>query len=299
MSAEKENLQQTTTKAKHEKKQAEERLTEIKSDMTQLKTVYNPRNVKRCQETKEKQILQLKKRVETKVQEIKSLKDIIEKAEVTTVQAVKEAVQQAEMKKEFLEKEATEFRENVEKLQERLKTQKTLKLRAQKVASKWRLKEQTEERKVSETIEQLNDEVIELHNENADLRDQLQAFLDDDEIASFENGKYKDEVRQVYYSLIDKGISIQNVESTIHTVLKNLAGKKIGRLPQKSLSAEMMVECQILSDQQVGKVILEGSNNTLHLDGTRTKFKGVCIFPSYNWRWFKGTFNGISGYGIW
>ena len=47
LSAENENLQQTTTKAKHEKKQAEERLKEIKSDMTQLKTVYNPRNVKR------------------------------------------------------------------------------------------------------------------------------------------------------------------------------------------------------------------------------------------------------------
>ena len=29
----------------------------------------------------------------------------------------------------------------------------------------------------------------------------------------------------------------------------------------------MMVECQILSDQQVGKAILEGPNNTLHLDG--------------------------------
>ena len=31
--------------------------------LTQLKTVYNPRNVKRHEETKEKQILQLKKRV--------------------------------------------------------------------------------------------------------------------------------------------------------------------------------------------------------------------------------------------
>ena len=150
------------------------------------------------------------------------------------------------MKKEFLEKEATEFRETVEKLQEKMRTQKTLKLRAQKVASKWRRKEQTEERKISEAIEKLNDEVIELQNENADLRDQLQAFLDDDEIASFEN-----EIRQVYYSLINKGISIRNVKSTIRTVLKNLAGKKIGRLPQKSLSAEMMVECQILSHQQV------------------------------------------------
>ena len=111
--------------------------------------------------------------------------------------AVQESVQQA-----------TQLTENVEKLQEKVITEKTLKLRAQKVASKWRQKEQTEERNISKAIEELNDEVIELQNENADLRDQLQAFLDDDEIASFENGKYKDDVRQVYYSLINKGISI-------------------------------------------------------------------------------------------
>ena len=40
----------------------------------------------------------------------------------------------------------------------------------------------------------------------------------------------------------------------------------------------MMVECQILSDQQVGKVILKGPNNTLHLDGTRKKFKEFASF---------------------
>ena len=247
-------------------------LNSTKAKLKEVQTQYKPKNVKQREETKEKQIMQLKYRVEKKAQEIKSLKDIVKKAEVTTAQAVKEAVQQAETKKDSLEKEAMELRENVEKLQGEVIVEKKLKLRAQKVASKWRRKEQTEERKVSEAIEKLNDEVIELQNENADLRDQLQAFLDDDEIASFENGKYTDEVRQVYYSLIDKGLSIRNVESTIRTVLKNLAGKRIGRLPQKSLTAQMMIECQILSDQQVGKVILEGPNNTLHLDGTQKKF---------------------------
>ena len=150
--------------------------------------------------------MQLKYKVGKKAQEIKSLKDIVEKTKVTMEKAVQESVQQA-----------TQLTENVEKLQEKVITEKTLKLRAQKVASKWRRKEQTEERNVSKAIEELNDEGIELQNENADLRDQLQAFLDDDEIASFENGKYKDDVRQVYYSLINKGISIRNIESTIHT----------------------------------------------------------------------------------
>ena len=119
--------------------------------------------------------MQLKYKVEKKAQEIKSLKDIVEKTKVTMAKAVQDSVQQA-----------TQLTENVEKLQEKVITEKTLKLRAQKVASKWRRKEQTEERNVSKAIEELNDEVIELQNENADLRDQLQAFLDDDEIASFD-----------------------------------------------------------------------------------------------------------------
>ena len=168
--------------------------------------------------------MQLKYKVEKKAQEIKSLKDIVEKTKVTMAKAVQDSVQQA-----------TQLTENVEKLQEKVITEKTLKLRAQKVASKWRRKEQTEERNVSKAIEELNDEVIELQNENADLRDQLQAFLDDDEIASFENGKYKDDVRQVYYSLINKGISIRNIESTIRTVLKNLAGKKNWQITSEKL----------------------------------------------------------------
>ena len=268
-------------------------LNSTKAKLKEVQTQYKPKNVKRRVETKEKQIMQLKYRVEKKEEEIKSLKDIVKNTEATTAQAVKEAVQQVELKKDSLEKEAIELRGNVEKLQEKVIVEKTLKLRAQKVASKWRRKEQTEERKVSEAIEKLNDEVIELQNENADLRDQLQAFLDDHEIASFENGKYKDEVRQVYYSLLDKGLSIRNVGSTIRTVLKNLAGKKIGRLPQKSLSAEMMIECQILSDQQVGKVILEGPNNTLHLDGTRKKFKEFASFQVTTGDGSKGLSMGI------
>ena len=102
--------------------------------------------------------MQLKYKVEKKAQEIKSVKDIVEKTKVTMAKAVQESVQQA-----------TQLTENVEKLQEKVITEKTLKLRAQKVASKWRRKEQTEERNVSKAIEVLNDEVIELQNENADL----------------------------------------------------------------------------------------------------------------------------------
>ena len=50
---------------------------------------------------------------------------MVEKTKVTMAKAVQESVQQA-----------TKLNENVEKLQEKVITEKTLKLRAQKVASK-------------------------------------------------------------------------------------------------------------------------------------------------------------------
>ena len=111
-----------------------------KEKLKQLQTLYKPRNVKRREETKEKHIMQLKYRLEKKSQEIKSLTEKVDKNEVTIAQAVKEAVQQAEMKKDAAEKQATELKRNVEKLQQKFRTEKNLKQRAQKRASKWRRK---------------------------------------------------------------------------------------------------------------------------------------------------------------
>ena len=108
--------------------QSKVRKTETGLQKEREKVSYlKPRNVKRREETKQKQIVQLKHKVEKKANEIKSLKEIVEKTKVTMAQSVKQSVQ-----------EATKLTENVEKLQEKVATEKTLKLRAQKVASKWR-----------------------------------------------------------------------------------------------------------------------------------------------------------------
>ena len=47
-----------------------------------------------------------------------------------------------------------------------------------------------------------------LESENESPRDQLQAFFEDDEIKSFEGGKYTNDVRDVYYNFIGKGVAI-------------------------------------------------------------------------------------------
>ena len=120
----------------------------------------------------------------------------------------------------------------------------------------------------SKLVQKLNDQLTDLAIENEGLQDQLQQFLEDDEISSFQDRQYTDEVREVYYSFIAKGVSIRNVESVIRMVLRKLTNRDIGRLPQKSLTAEMMYECNELAKMQVEKVLLEDKNSTLHLDGT-------------------------------
>ena len=110
------------------------------------------------------------------------------------------------------------------------------------------------------------------------IREELANFLEDKEVETFQDGRYKDEVREVYYKLLSKGVSATNVESIIQTVLKKFANKKIGRLPKKSVACNMMAECDQLAKMQVGKAILEGTNNTLHLDGTCKHFNEYCSF---------------------
>ena len=40
----------------------------------------------------------------------------------------------------------------------------------------------------------------------------------------------------------------------------------------------MMVECDQLAKMQVGNTVLQGTNNTLHLDGTCKSFNEYCSF---------------------
>ena len=63
---------------------------------------------------------------------------------------------------------------------------------------------------------------------------QIQSFLEDDQITAFKDGKYVDEVREVYYSLISKGIAVRHIESVIHTVLKNLEGNTLADYQRKA-----------------------------------------------------------------
>ena len=61
-----------------------------------------------------------------------------------------------------------------EKLEGKMKLEKASKLKAQKKASKLKMKDHTIAHKESELVQKVSDEIIHLENENDNLQDQIQ-----------------------------------------------------------------------------------------------------------------------------
>ena len=57
------------------------------------------------------------------------------------------------------------------------------------------------------------------------VREEQAKFLEYKEVETFQDSRYKDKVREVYYKLLSRGVSATNVESIIQTVLKKFANK--------------------------------------------------------------------------
>ena len=102
----------------------------VKDNITSLK----PKNVKRCEETKLKQISILQQSVKEKSAEVRDMKQALEKKEEEKARLISEKVV---------------LREKVDKLDKKLQKEKGLKLKAQKVASKWRRMDKTKIQKES------------------------------------------------------------------------------------------------------------------------------------------------------
>ena len=96
----------------------------------------------------------------------------------------------------------------------RLKYRKKLKLNVQKNSSKWRraFKTKTDVTIKDKEIDKLTEEVHMLENENFELKEEIEEFLQDQEVKTFEGGKYSDSVCKVYQYCVAQGISYCKVE---------------------------------------------------------------------------------------
>ena len=117
---------------------------------------------------------------------------------------------------------------------------------------------------LEENIHLLQQENIELHSKCEELSAEV--------IETFEKGQYNTKVRKCCYDLLCKyDVSVNNVESVIRTVVRELTGRKVDKLPSRSKLAEMRVEGRSVAHIQLAEQLSSTADVTLHSDGT-TKF---------------------------
>ena len=84
-------------------------------------------------------------------------------------------------------------------------------------------------------------------------------------------GKFSDSIRQCCIELLSLNVGVRNVEPVIRSVLRNVAGVDVDRLPKYSTLVGMFSEMKVLAYQQLAEELTEYEHTTLHSDGT-TKF---------------------------
>ena len=128
---------------------------------------------------------------------------------------------------------------------------------------------------------QLNSELTQASNNlkyfenlSVELQEEINN-IDKNYICTFKNGKYTDEIRSVYYEMLQSNVSVARCGQLLKTILKKMVNVDLDKVPQKSLAATMLVEIEALSKMQVFEEIEKGDQNILHIDGTKYNFEEI------------------------
>ena len=129
----------------------------------------------------------------------------------------------------------------------------------------------------AEKIEAMEAQITKLRKQNEELEKLAQLF-EDSEIKTFAGGKCENEIRQVLMELaVSCNVSLAQIDYVIRTVLRNLAGKNVDKLPSKALKSRIILEARHIADFEVATAALKNDDtsklvgNCLHGDCT-TKF---------------------------
>ena len=114
---------------------------------------------------------------------------------------------------------------------------------------------------------------MDIEDLNEQLKEKVQDSPDQRLIVTKEGKQYNDKVRRVYMELLSLGVAVGKVSKVVKTVVEGITDKKIDSLPSKGLTSHLQTEAQIISQYQMGDLIMNTQNATLHLDGTKKKFK--------------------------
>jgi len=124
-------------------------------------------------------------------------------------------------------------------------------------------------------IKVLENEIIQLHailDEKESANEQLHERLNEIDMKLLKTKEHKqmylDNVRQCCIELLSLNVGIRQVEPVIRSVLKNIAGFEVDKLPQPGTLVRMYAEMKGLAYQQIAEELSEQTNLTLHSDGT-------------------------------
>lgn len=108
----------------------------------------------------------------------------------------------------------------------------------------------SDKKKLQKEIKDLKVSISTLDLENAEMHDKIQSIIaSEPEIITFENGKYKEDIRACVYELLSLNVGVKNVRPIIRCVLKNIAHKSVQRLPSYGLTC---LESLAIAQAQLG-----------------------------------------------
>ena len=229
------NTQYHEVKAKYTQKLSE--IQELKERVASL----TPRNVTKKLKRREQHIEDLQQTVEHQTSEI-----TLKEEELKTAQ------------------------HHIERLTTSLENIKEDKLKLQKSRSD--LKKKSQSKQVGAASSSSSD-IAYLENEKLNLEEQLAELFKEKKINTFKDGRYNDDVREVYMNLISMGVPIGKVKHIVESVLQGILHVGVDRLTGKTSASMMAIEAQVIGQAQTAEAMLASANNTLHLDGTRKRFR--------------------------
>ena len=203
---------------------------------------------------------------------------------------LQEHVKENEQEIENLNEKVNEKQETYEKIVENLDSSEekvnVLKLEKHKLQKRLCGLRINSNKRKSFLVEKHEDEIQELKNEISEHNiriselEQLNILLESDQIVTFENGKYSNEIRECIMSLVTEcNVSLNKVNSVISTVLHKLSGVLPDRLPSMAVKSRLLIEAKAVAQQQIVDAMLQDVDpaalvgNTLHSDATSKYFK--------------------------
>jgi hypothetical protein len=186
-----------------------------------------------------------------------------------------EAVKKVEAQEEVIQKQER----HIEFLNQSLETIKNDKFKLQKSRSYLKKKAMLGTDKEATVSD--NKDFAELENSKLMLEEQVQELMQEKQLPNLklmEGGRYTDDIRQVYMDLLSMGVPINKIQGIVRSVLEGIVHVGVDRLPGKTSASMMAVEAQVLGQVQAAEAMMSACNNTLHLDGTRKKFREYSSF---------------------